>query len=265
MYLLLKNSKWHYCFVNSTAIVTARKRSLGQGNMFTGVCLSTGGRVPDQVHPPRDQVHPPGADRPPPRADPLEQVHPYGSRHTPTGADTPQEQTPPRADTPPPQEQTPPRADTQAGADTPPVHRGEYLTRYPWEQTPPPRADTPPGTRYTPQSRHPPGEVHAGRYSQCAGSMHPTGMQSCYHLRTKLREGNAFSHVCLSVCLLSGEKGGGPMWPLPMMHWTLDLTVQLLAPPPSIQGFPWSQSHVQTCSTWTSPSRRTSDMLKLVH
>ena len=24
-------------------LVTARKRSLGQGNMFTGVCLSTGG------------------------------------------------------------------------------------------------------------------------------------------------------------------------------------------------------------------------------
>ena len=38
------------------SIFTARKRSLGQGNMFTGVCLSTGG-VPDQVHPP-------GADTP---------------------------------------------------------------------------------------------------------------------------------------------------------------------------------------------------------
>ena len=27
----------------NTHIITARKRSLGQGNMFTGVCLSTGG------------------------------------------------------------------------------------------------------------------------------------------------------------------------------------------------------------------------------
>ena len=27
----------------SGMIITARKRSLGQGNMFTGVCLSTGG------------------------------------------------------------------------------------------------------------------------------------------------------------------------------------------------------------------------------
>ena len=30
----------------SGMIITARKRSLGQGNMFTGVCLSTGGGVP---------------------------------------------------------------------------------------------------------------------------------------------------------------------------------------------------------------------------
>ena len=37
----------------------------------------------------------------------------------------------------------------------------------------PPGADTPPG------SRHPPGAVHAGRYGQQAGSMHPTGMHTC--------------------------------------------------------------------------------------
>ena len=41
-------------------IITARKRSLGQGNKFTGVCLSTGGGVPDQVHPQRSR-HPPVA------------------------------------------------------------------------------------------------------------------------------------------------------------------------------------------------------------
>ena len=57
-----------------------------------------------------------------------------------------------------------------------------------------PLDQAPPGTRYppgpgTPSSRHPqpptphppaPKAVHAGRYSQQAGSMHPTGMQSCY-------------------------------------------------------------------------------------
>ena len=29
--------------IDNTQFITARKRSLGQGNMFTGVCLSTGG------------------------------------------------------------------------------------------------------------------------------------------------------------------------------------------------------------------------------
>ena len=47
----------------------------------------------------------------------------------------------------------------------------------------------PPGAG-TPQSKHPPGAgtppgsspcaVHAGRYDQQAGGMHPTGMQSCF-------------------------------------------------------------------------------------
>ena len=35
-----------------------------------------------------------------------------------------------------------------------------------------------------------------------------------YRPPTKLREGNVFSRVCLSV------HGGGFMWPLPMIHWT---------------------------------------------
>ena len=48
-----------------------------EGYVFTGVCLSTGGGVHDQVHPPgtrytpRDQVHPPGT-----RYTPWDQVHP---------------------------------------------------------------------------------------------------------------------------------------------------------------------------------------------
>ena len=40
---------------------------------------------------------------------------------------------------------------------------------------PPPGAGTPP----SPWNRHPPCAVHAGRYGQQAGGMHPTGMQSC--------------------------------------------------------------------------------------
>ena len=62
---------------------------LGQGNIFTGVCLSTGGRgvclsacwdIPPGNRPPQT-THPPGAD--------------------PPGADTPPEQTPPRSRHPP--------------------------------------------------------------------------------------------------------------------------------------------------------------------
>ena len=53
------------------------------------------------------------------------------------------------------------------------VHRGglpQCMLGYPLEQTPPP------GTR------HHPCTVHAGRYGQQAGGMHPTGMQSCFHM-----------------------------------------------------------------------------------
>ena len=57
-----------------------------------------------------------------------------------------------------------------------PVHRGglpQCMLGYP----PPsrhPRKQTP-----TPQKQTPPCTVHAGRYGQQAGGMHPTGMQSC--------------------------------------------------------------------------------------
>ena len=56
---------------------------------------------------------------------------------------------------PSPQEQVSPRADP------------------PSEQTHLPEQTPPPG------SRHHPCAVHAGRYGQQAGGMHPTGMQSC--------------------------------------------------------------------------------------
>ena len=38
-----------------------------------------------------------------------------------------------------------------------------------------------PGSR--PLGVEPPSAEHAGRYGQCAGGTHPTGMQSCWHVR----------------------------------------------------------------------------------
>ena len=44
-----------------------------------------------------------------------------------------------------------------------------------------------------------------------------------YCLATKFWEGNVFSHVCLSVCLSTGR---GPMWLLPMIHWTTPIATR---------------------------------------
>ena len=76
------------------SLITARKRSLGQGNIFTPVCHSVhrGGeyltRYPprDQVHPPRTRYTPPGPGTPP------------RTRYTPPGT----RYTPPRTRYPPP-------------------------------------------------------------------------------------------------------------------------------------------------------------------
>ena len=68
------------------------------------------------------------------------------------------------------------------------VHRGRGLAQYMEGYTPPPdQRQAPPPRSGTPHRRHPPGPdtphaVHAGRYGQQAGGMHPTGMQSCYIL-----------------------------------------------------------------------------------
>ena len=72
-----------------TIVITARKRSLGQGNTFIGVCqeFCSWGGVPGQVPlqvPPWDQVHPPGtrytprtrSTPPRTRYTPRDQVHP---------------------------------------------------------------------------------------------------------------------------------------------------------------------------------------------
>ena len=72
------------------------------------------------------------------------------------------------------------------------VHAGIHplWSRHPPEQTPLEQTSPPeqtPSTKQTPCSGHPPGSrhptttaEHAGRYGQCAGSTHPTGMQSCF-------------------------------------------------------------------------------------
>ena len=89
------------------------QRSCGQGNVFIGVCLSTGGRVSASVHAgmpepppiPRDQADPsPGPGRPPTRQTPRGLGRPPQTRQTPLDqADTPLDQADPQdqADPPP--------------------------------------------------------------------------------------------------------------------------------------------------------------------
>ena len=74
----------------SFPIIITRKQSLGQGNKFTGVCLSTGGGVPDQFtgRGVPDQFTggspwagtPPEQTRPPGRHAPPGQTHPPGTK-----------------------------------------------------------------------------------------------------------------------------------------------------------------------------------------
>ena len=101
-------------------IFTARKRSLGQGNIFAPVCHSVhqGVCLPQCMlgYIPRDQT---------------------------------------------PSNQTPPGPDTALGTGHPPGPDTPGSRHPPWEQTPP--------------------AEHAGRYGQCAGCTHPTGMQSCWN------------------------------------------------------------------------------------
>ena len=113
--------------------------------LFTGGCLPQcmlGYTPPEQT--PRSR---------PPGADPLEQTPPW-SRHPPSRH--PREQTSPQEQTPP--EQTP-WSRHPPGADTPQADTPQEQTP-PWEQDPP--------------------IEHTGRYGQCAGGTHPTGIQSCF-------------------------------------------------------------------------------------
>ena len=166
-------------------IFTARNEVGARLCFYRRLWFCPQGRVPDQVHPPRtrytpqDQVHPL-----------QDQVHPLGPGTPPMGPGAPpQTRYPPRPGTPPRTRYTPPGPGTPPlGPGTPPGPR--YTS--PWPGTPPRTRYTPwdqvhTRTRYTPQDQvhpsgpgTPPSTEHAGRYSQCVGSMHPTGMQSCF-------------------------------------------------------------------------------------
>ena len=139
-----------------------------EGYVFTGVCLSMGGGVPDQV-PPEEQT-------------------PARTRYTPRARYTPLEQTPPKTRYTP-RDQVHPLEQTPPGPGTPPnqVHpRARYT---PLEQTPPgpgtpPRPGTPtrPGSPTWDQVHHPPlGPGTPPRdTSTAADGTHPTGMHSCF-------------------------------------------------------------------------------------
>ena len=142
------------------------KRSFGQGNVFTGVCLSTGGEgvclsacwdaicPRDLADPPsRFWHHPSGPGRPP------------RIRHYPP----PDQTTPPDQTPPPPDLADPPRIRHHPpGPGIPPL-----------DQTPsPPDLADPPGSDTT----TPPGKQTAACGLRAAGT-HPTGMHSCLSVR----------------------------------------------------------------------------------
>ena len=152
-------------------LITARKRSLGQGNILTPVCHSVhgGGSIWAGIPPsrsgtppgpgahPQDQVHTPRT-----RYTPWDQVHPLGPG-TPPGPGTPVCHSVHRgstwAGTPPsdqvhPQDQVQPPGPgtTPLGPGTPPQDQVHHRTRYtPWDQVHPLDQVHTPGTRYTPQ------------------------------------------------------------------------------------------------------------------
>ena len=117
-------------------IITARKRSLGQGNIFSSVCqeFCSQGGLPQCM---------------------LGYHHPR-TRH-------------------------PPKADT------------------PWEQT-------------TPCA------VHAGRYGQQAGGMHPTGMQSCFSMILSLTVSTAHSFFLIKFRTACATKHSSYSNPGSMSH-----------------------------------------------
>ena len=86
-------------------------------------------------------------------------THPSRTRHPPGTSHPPGSRNPPGADPP--------------GSRPPSRSRQPPQTKHPWSRHPPQQAPPEAGTPPFPT-------VHAGRYGQQAGGMHPTGMQSCF-------------------------------------------------------------------------------------
>ena len=125
--------------ISYEVIITTRKQSLGQGNIFAPVCHSVhrGGEIPDPPgsrHPPWEQNPPVTRYTPGEQTPPLDQVHPLGPGTPPWD-----QVHPPGADTHPPGPGTPPRSRHPPGTGNPPGADTPW-TRYP----PPPSEQTPP-------------------------------------------------------------------------------------------------------------------------
>ena len=161
--------------------ITARKRSLGQGNIFAPVCHSVHrgrgeylGRYPPGRYTPIPwQVHSPG------QIHPSMQVHPHGQVHPPAGTPWqvhPLGQVHPLAGTPPGR-YTP-------GRYTPHCQQVHPSSRYtpgqvhPRQVHPPLPAGTP-LQQVHPRAGTPPPQCMLG-YGQQADGKHPTGMHSCF-------------------------------------------------------------------------------------
>ena len=147
-------------------VITARKRSLGQGNIFTPVCHSVhGGEYLGRYPPPRDQVHPQDRVDPPYQVPPQTRYTPLGpGTPTPSGPGTPWDQvhplgqgtpsrlgTPPGPGTPPRDQKCPPwtRYTTLTRYTTPPGPGTSHTWYTPGDQVHPRGPGTPLGIRYT--------------------------------------------------------------------------------------------------------------------
>ena len=98
--------------------------------------------------------------------------------------------------------------------------------------------DTPPRDQRQapPEPGTPPTPVHAGRYGQQGGNMHPTGIQSCYRPQQSCGQGYVFTRVCDSVHRgVSGQP--------PPRTWQGDPPDQADTPPPGPgkEPPPWSR------------------------
>ena len=99
---------WQINFLNVTLCIGLNyfyrpQRSCGQGNVFTGVCLSTGGRVSASVHagipyPPGPGIHTPPRNRETPPLGPGRPPRDQADPHPGTKQTSPQDQADPPRD-----------------------------------------------------------------------------------------------------------------------------------------------------------------------